>query len=368
MRLLSFIGIVLITSYSVSGQFLFDETAKNQVSKAYDKLYNEEWYLAEEILQPIYVKYKNHPVSHLIKASVIQMKNVPIESNPKALSSYLSELENCKVLAEKMLSNSNLVAEATFYLLAAHGYIAQVNHNKGDFLKAAYEGRKAYSYMKDGFELVSQNPEFNFTNGLYNFYREQYPETHGEIKPVVMFFSKGNKSKGLIELNKARTEALFTKHEAAFMLVGIYLKYINDNRKALEIARSLHKSFPRNDIFLMKYIESLIASGNINQAKLLLNQELKPKTELLKLARWLFLGQCERDNSLAKAYFANAIKIKAEGRYVQDYKSMAYFGLSQGFYKDNELASAKLMLKEAEKIAEYKSVKAEVDALKKIIL
>ena len=68
--------------------------------------------------------------------------------------------------------------------------------------------------MKTGFDLMHKNPEFYYTTGLYNYYREQYPESHPGYKTVVWVLAGGDKEKGLQLLHKASKEALFTKTEA----------------------------------------------------------------------------------------------------------------------------------------------------------
>lgn len=355
--------ILLLLTLPCFGQFLQDKNAQLQVQKAYDKLYNEDWTEANHLLIPIYQRYKNHPVSHLIKASVLQMQYTPIESNVSKQKEFLNELEMCKNKAEVLLKQAELKAEVTFYLLAAHGYIAQVHHNNGDFFKAAYEGKKAYSYMKDGFALVNTNPEFNFTNGLYNYYREQYPVNHPEIKPIIVFFNKGDKAKGLKELNKSRKEALFTKNEAAFMLLGINLKYENNLAEALRIAKDLYKRYPNNSTYKMRYVETLIRNGQNDIAAKEIHTGFGSGRGLFELSKLLFLAQIEPDSKRAKAYFAQALKVNAKGHFVQDYKSMAYYGLANEFYKNAELENAKLMLKEAKEIAEYSWLKSAIQSL-----
>lgn len=362
MKSISFL-LLFICTHTCLGQFLKDKVAQVAVQKAYDKLYNEEWNEATQLLIPVYEKYKNHPVSNLIKASVLQMRYMPIESNVAKQREFLSELELCRAKSEQLLKQADVKAEVTFYLLASHGYIAQVHHNNGDFFKAAYEGKKAYNYMKDGFTLVNTNPEFNFTNGLYNYYREQYPVNHTEIKPIIVFFNKGDKQKGLMELNKAKNEAIFTKNEAAFMLLGINLKYENNSKEALKIASALFKKYPKNSTFKMRYVEALIRNSQKEEAAKVINSGFGNGRGLFELSKLLFLGQIETDANKAKAYYAQAIKVSAKGHFVQDYKSMAYFGLADEFYNNGEITSAKLMLKKAKEIAGYTWVKSAIDSL-----
>lgn len=356
---------LFLVSGPSSAQFLTDNTSRVVVEKALEKMYNAEWDSADHLLRNVHEKYNNHPVSFLLKATELQLRYAPIESYPSYFKKYITYLEKCNSLAKEGLNDHKWAEEFTFYMLASSGYIAQAHHHQKDYLKAAAEGRKAYSYMKDGFEMAEANPEFYFTNGLYKYYREQYPETHPSIKPFIVFFAKGDKKEGIAELRKARSSAMFTKNEASMFLVGVYLKYENEPKDALRVATALHKNYPQNQIFFMRYIEALLASGN----KALASYELRKyqnftQGALGQLSYYLFLGQVEADSNMAKAYFAKALQVQAKGRFVDDYRSMAFVKLGESFLHEGKKVKAEQFLKEADELAEYTWVKAKVTELK----
>lgn len=357
--------LLFLISTEITAQFLNDDKAKSVVSAALEKMYNSEWDEANFILEEVYEKYNQHPVSWLLKATELQLRYTPIESYPGQFAKYMQYLDKCSMLASKGLESGKYKEEFTFYMLASSGYIAQSYHHQKDYLKAASEGRRAYSYMKDGFEMAAANPDFYFTNGLYKYYRVRYPETHPAIKPFIVFFAKGNMIAGIADLKKARSQAIFTKNEASMFLVGVYLKYENRPQEILSVAADLHRKYPQNLVFLMRYIECLIAVNKKKEALAYIRKYKNlSKGALGQLSYYLFLAQVTTDQNIANAYFAKALQVEAKGRFVEDYRSMAYIGLAESFYNENDKLKAKQFIKEAEDLAEYTWVKTKIIELK----
>lgn len=361
-----FLACFLLNSFSSQGQFLEDTKSKELVSSGLRKVYNLEIKPAQQILQPVIDKYADHPVSYLIKSLLLQQEFIPIESNTAKLNLYLQNLKKCIELATELEKKDVYKAEATFYLLASYGLIAEIYHNKKSYLVAANEGRKAYQFLRDGFELKSVNPEFYFTSGVYDFYRERYPQTHPEIKPIIVFFKKGNEERGIDYLRTATKKAIFTNVESRIFLMGILLKYKNECYEANKLGEGLVNEFPRNSEFRMRYTETLLAIGKYELASDQLTK-LTGSGVLFETSRNLFNGLIfeKKDGNFDQAliHFAKSIKSNDKGRYIKDYKSMAYLGMGRIFLKQNNFAKAELFLKESLKIAEYPAVIKEANEL-----
>ncbi|MFT5883716.1 MAG: hypothetical protein ACI9IP_000157 [Arcticibacterium sp.] len=359
MKKIHFILLLFFVGLPSKGQFLKDTLSQKIVTSGLDKLYNMEFDKAEKIWQPVYQKYAGHPLSYLLKATFLQWKFMPVENNERAFQEYLEQLERCKETAYVMHKSGNIEEEANFYLLSAHGYISRAYSEKKDYIKAGLEAKKAYGFLKAGFELYPLNPDFLLTNGLYRYYRVQYPETHPQIKPIIYFFSNGDKIQGLRDLREATKTSLFTKTEAIFFLAGICLKYENNKQEALKLTKGLNLKFPKNPDFLLRYTESLIINGQFLMAEVK-NQELKNyKGVDYILASLVFDGDIEfnkNDLNLAEIKYKKAIGLKGEGRYVDDFKSMAYLSLGQISLRRNNLSMARTYFKESLDIAEYNRV------------
>lgn len=335
------------------------------VRSGLDKVYNFEFAEAEEVLRPVLIKYKDHPVSYLLKATILQWQNDPIGASSKQ-KEYITILEKCISLSENLLRTNKFNSEATFYLLTCHGYIAKLHHFNNDYIKAGLEAKKAYSYLKDGFAMVGTNPDFLLTNGLYLFYREQYPETHPSIRPIIYFFKSGNKKEGLMSLQKATEKALFSQLEAKKYLGGILLKYENNNSEALRIFSSLNHDYPRNPDFQIKFCEALIANKKWAEARIAIEKLKKFSGADAGMAYLVFKGISEfeiNDKMSSSSNLFKSLQIKGHGNYTDDLKSMCYLYLGKISIDNKDLAMAKEYLEDCLAIAEYSRIKREANLL-----
>lgn len=351
--------ILLCISFFVSlttrAQFLNDSKSKALTVKGLDHLYNFEFDEADETFSPVIAQYKNHPVSHLINALRIQWENLPIEENPTALKRYLSELNRCITLAETLYKKPATKVEATFFLLASHGFIALIYNYQKEYMKAAGEAKSAHAYFKEGIKYKNTNPEFLFASGLYNYYREQYPETHPIVKPVMIFFDSGNKKVGLSELETAVRNSVFSRIESATYLTTINIKYESNFRKAMSTAAWLHNKYPNNTIFTMKYTECLLLNEDYDEAEKLKTVFKNRKERTYQIAGYVFEGVIDekKDHDLRSALvnYSRAVQLKPDGRYTEEYIGMAYLGMGRIFAKQKETAKARTYFKKAIEIA-----------------
>jgi tetratricopeptide (TPR) repeat protein len=347
--------IFLFISFTAQAQFLNDSKSKALTVKGLDHLYNFEFEEADETFSPVISQYKNHPVSHLINALRIQWENLPIEENPAALKRYISELNKCIDLSEALYKKPATKVEATFFLLASHGFIALIYNYQKEYMKAAGEAKSAHSYFKEGIKYKNSNPEFLFASGLYNYYREQYPETHPIVKPIVIFFEGGNKKLGLNELELAVRNSIFSRIESATYLTTINIKYESNFRKALSTAAWLHNKYPNNVIFSMKYTECLLLNENYDEAEKLKAVLKTRKERTYQIANYVFEGiineKKDHDPKTALANYSRAVQLKPDGRYTEEYIGMAYLGMGRIFAKQKETAKAKTYFKKTIEIA-----------------
>ncbi|UBM57932.1 tetratricopeptide repeat protein [Marinilongibacter aquaticus] len=355
-----------IGSQPLSAQFLNDELAMQQTREALDKIYNFEFTEAEHELQPLYSKYKDHPVSHLLRATWLYWKYRPVAQNAVQAKAYLNELEKCIALGERLIRVPKYKAEATFYLLSAHGFISKFHHFNHDYIKAAFEAKNAYSYLKDGFDYMDVNPDFLFTSGLYQYYREQYPESHPQVKPIVYFFKEGNKAEGLVNMRRAVKVALFSQVEAADYLGGICLKYESRNREALQIYSNLHKKYPKNPDFLLRYIEVLAANGLFDDVQKNVGRLRSYSGSDYQVAYHLFKGEFDQHRGefdLAKKEFLQCVELEPDGYHTDDMKAAAYLQLGKIAFSEKRYPAAKQYLKACLDLAGYKSTIAEAESI-----
>ena len=369
MKFLKCFCFLLFFSTVSEAQILYDNDSKQLIIKGLDKLYNYEFKEADAYFQKVKAKYPQHPVTALLAAIQLQWQNLPIEQNPKILAQYMAILEKCLELAEPMLADKDKFAEATFFMLAAHGYIALSHNYMKEFMKAGNQARKAYGYLKDGFKLMEKNPDFYSSTGLYNYYRVQYPESHPIVKPIVLFFGGGDKKLGLEQMDLASKKALFTKVETMNFLVTIYLKYENLPHKALIYSTLLHEKYPNNLVYAMQHTEALIAAGKYEEA--IPNIEILHKSpdKTYQLATDVFEGviaeKYKKNDKLAASFYWASFKFPHDEHYTKNYHAMAYAGIARIYNRQNDKVKAKEFYKKCLDIADYKGVEDEAKSFLK---
>ena len=81
---------------------------------------------------------------------------------------------------------------------------------------------------------------------------------------MLLLFKKGDKVKGLEQLEKVSREAFYTRIEAQFYLLDIYSQYepgIENRKKGLKIAENLRTNYPNNPYFQRYYTKLLYDVG-----------------------------------------------------------------------------------------------------------
>lgn len=356
-RAVFILSLFLIGYGPLYGQFLQDKTATAQALKGLDHLYNLQFAKAEAEFAPIKAKYKDHPVTFLLNAFQIQWQNIPIDDHPAALSRYQQELQKCVDAAYKYYEIKEYKEESTFFLIAGHGFLALVENYKEKYWNAAQEGRKLIRYFKEGKQFKNSNPEFLFVSGLYNYYRERYPEAKPMIKPLMVFFEAGNKPLGLRELERSHRTSVFSRIEAATYLWDIYIRYESNFAKALTFSGALHNKYPNNFVFRIAHIESLLLNMKWAEAATANSRLASLRDPVASLSYNTFEGYLAehqlKDYKKAKTFYEKAITIKHNDRYTKEYKAYSYLGLARIAAHEGNTATAKKHYRECLKYAEY---------------
>lgn len=356
-KIVLFFLMIILGLADAQAQFLKDKTATDQTLRALDYLYNLQFTQAEAEFASVKAKYGDHPVVYLWNAILVQWKNIPIDQKPAALKIHQSELQKCVDAANKYYSKPEYTEESIFFLVAGYGFLALVENYKENYLNAAQEGRKLIRYFKESKKLKNDNPEFLFISGLYNYYRERYPEQKPIIKPLMVFFESGNKSLGLRELEQAYRNSIFSRIEAATYLWDIYIKYETNFSKAASFSGALARKYPDNFVFRIMNIESLLLNAKFDEAENLTKSLAQNTNTVATLAYNTFKGYLAehkyKNLDEAKAYYQKAERIKQAERYTRQYKAYTYLGLARIAAAEGDKTAAKNYYKSCLQYADY---------------
>lgn len=340
---------------------------QNLVKKGTDHIYNATPDSAEFYISKAEVFIPDHPVIPLMRAMTILWANIPTISEESFLQMEI-HLDSAIYLAKERDPDLE-DPEMIFFAMASYGLLAEYYADQDHTMKAVGEANRAYGLMKKGFKIVDERPEFLLTTGLYNYFREKYPERHPIYKPLLWFFRSGDKELGLEQLERACTESFLTRVEAHVYLSYIYLRYEFDPKIAQTYLSELCELYPNNYYAKAKYLESLANPEDFKDVPIdVIYSLITHENSYYKLAGYVYLGYFEETvvKNREKAEYAYRLGLQY-GNEIPDhgefFKSFGYLGLGRVLIEKNEKEEAKDLLSLSVKFAETDQVKSEAKKL-----
>lgn len=334
--------IAIIMSVMISGifqvaseaQVLKDTTAMRVIRKGIDYTYNLQFREAEEEVSELNRLYPDHPVNLLFKGIIIYWENFPLLPSTTAAGSFEELLRKCIEKCEEN-KNHDFQPEILLTNLSARGMLLLFYSDNNLSRKVIPLATGTYHYLRQSFNYTSFSPDFYFFTGLYNYYREAYPQFHPIYKPVVVIFPKGNKLQGIKELEICAHKSVFLKADSYSFLQWIFANYEKDIPRSVEYSRILSELYPSNPHFEVNYIRSLILSKRFDDAERLLKAFTGPFKNPFITAQVFILNGLLQENkyrkySLARDDYDKGIEgLKVFGTYGYEFASMGYLGLSR---------------------------------------
>lgn len=357
----------ILAVYTVSAQVFGSGTAQKLVKKASDHIYNANVDSAAYYINRSERVIPDHPVIPLMRAMSILWANIPLISKEKfsKMETYLD-----LAIAKAKARDPDLEdPEMIFFSMASHGILAEYYADQGATMKAVGEANRAYGLIKKGFDIVDTHPEFLLTTGLYNYFREKYPEQHPIYKPLMWFFRNGDMQLGLKQLEQACTVSFLTAVEAHVYLSYIYLRYEFKPKLAQEYLHALCEMYPNNHYARAKYLESLANPIDFKHVRLKTIHSLtKHESPYYKLAGYVFLGYYEEviihnEEKAAYAYATGLEYGESIPHHGEFFKSFGYLGYGRVLLKMDKKEEAKESLELALKFAETDQVEQEAKKL-----
>jgi len=363
-----FITTIFLFFSIISDAQVFDnKEIQKVIKKGVDFIYNASYDSALHYIDSVDKEIPNHPVVPLMKAMNILWSNIPL-INDSVFYHMKKNLEECISFSE-ILDPELESAEYIYFTMAARGLLAENYAEQDQYVKAVGEASKAYLLLKKGFDLIDENNEFLLTTGLYNYFREKYPEKHPVYKPLLWFFRPGDINQGLKQLRQASEITLFSKVEAQIYLSYIYLRYEYNPELAQGYLSNLCSIYPQNFYAKAKFLESIANPIDFINAPLeQIYYLIKHESPYYRLAGNAFLGyylEVVRDDELKALKFykkgvENGDQIPDHGEF---FKSFAYLGMGRIYFKNGDSISAKKYLNLSIEYAETKQVKEEAKKL-----
>lgn len=267
--------IPLNDSARVGAGLIYDRMLQAELVDLIEYTYNFDFQKAEKEWRWLQYRYPEHPLPYLVKGLMIWWRMMPNIDKYRYDDEFVDYMDKTIDLAWKYLKKSPQDPEFQFYLAAAHAYKGRLYAERESWLKAAWEGRQAIKYLRREKEVTELSYEFVFGDGLYNFYSRWIHENYPSLRPLLVFFEKGDKQKGIQQLEYVARNAFYTRIEAYYFLTRIYALEENKPYKGLEYAKYLYERYPNNPYFHRFYAMLLFLLGRLQDMEPVAQQLLQ---------------------------------------------------------------------------------------------
>jgi len=366
--LIALASILLCSAHAQNEKMIVfgNDSLMTFIEKGGDYIYNLQYDSAEWYINEVKRIVPGHPIGYMMEAVNIAWLDQPIRTTSPHFARHEAALMKCLAAAEKMREDDEYDKEGIFFEMSVHGLLAEYYAREGSYMKAMGEARRTYSLIKHTMEWTDASPEFYFLAGLYNYFREKYPERHAIYKTFMWLFRSGDKERGLIQLDSAVHYSKVVKIEAHLYISYIYLRYENDAKKAKYYIQRLAEKYPNNNYFKAKYLECEVILNGFDEVLPIiyaLNENSDPYYRMCALSyHGLYYETVSKSSFDAKLKYEAAIETGLlcleKGEY---YRSLAYLGLGRIAEKQDDPGLAAYYYQAALKIDENDKVSEEAE-------
>ncbi len=298
------------------GMLLLTTEVQIEATQAINHMYNFKFYEAEREFNYLKVKYPDHPLPDFLLGLMEWWKIVPNTENVIYDERCIEYMDKSIEKAEKIWDDSEN-PEAAFFMAAAYAFKGRLHSERKHWTKATFAAKNALKYLDRSRSFSDFSPELMFGDGLYNYYFHYVKENYAMLRPVLWLFPKGDKPKGISQLEKVSYNAFYTRTEARYFLLQIY-GLENMNEKALNLSKYTYETYPDNPFFQRFYARSAFVAGRVTEAKTIAKSILQKIDEHYpgyegvsgRYAAYIlgyYAMNYDRDNKEAKTYFQKTI-------------------------------------------------------------
>ena len=253
----------------ISGWLLLDKDIQLELGGAVQSLYNFKFDRADKQFRSLRRRYPQHPMAYFLLGLSTWWKMMPNNLTDTSHDKvFLAYIDTAEAKAEALYRADRHNYEACFFLSGAYGLEARLHSERHNWRRATLASRQALNYLEKSQEANGLSTEFLFGEGLFNYYAVWIAEEYPWLRPVLFFFPKGDRERGMGQLRRVGQTAFYTGIEANYFLVGI----LNSQREhraeaAFGVAQQLATQFPDNSCFQLDYAKLCFTLGKFPESE-----------------------------------------------------------------------------------------------------
>ncbi len=233
---------------------------------AVNAMYNFNFTESEKGFNWLKFKFPKHPLPFFLLGLSEWWKIMPNDAVTTYDKQFFAWMDSTIYAAENLYKKDKENQEAIFFLAAAYGFKGRRHADIKNWTSAAWNGKQAMTYMDKSKRSEDFGIEFLFGHALYDYYREWVPENYKMLKFVMAPFPRGDKQRGIKQLEEVVNNAFYTRVEANYFLIRIYNNEENKPQLAWDKIKALTNTYPNNPYFQRTYARTAYYLGYADEA------------------------------------------------------------------------------------------------------
>jgi hypothetical protein len=182
-------GIILLCWLDVNNikaQILSDSSSFKVIEKCISDIYNFRFSDANNKCANLNSEHPGQPAVRLLHGMIIYWEFYPVLPKSAYEKIYLDDMQNAVRLSEKN-ENKEHETENLLVNLCSRGMLLQYYADIDNTSEILSLAKSTYQHIRRAFRYTADYSDFYFFTGLYNYYREAYPEAYPFYKTFAFF-------------------------------------------------------------------------------------------------------------------------------------------------------------------------------------
>ena len=179
---------------------------------------------------------------------------------------FYTRLQNCIDICDARLDIDEDDFDAVFFKGGAIGFRGRLRGDRDQLLRAARDGLRCLPLLKRSRRLAPDNKDVLFGQGLYDYFADVMPRKYPVLRHLAWLLMRGDRERGLEQLQQAASEGHYARTEAQFLLAQIYRLFENDPARALIHLQALRQTYPENSLFHRYTARTMAEAGGWSRA------------------------------------------------------------------------------------------------------
>ncbi len=261
-----FLTIILINASLVFSQNYNWVKHDSLVKAGINQIYSIEFDKADRTFDKIEKEYPTHPSGKFFKAMTTWWRILLDLDNESMDDKFYDQLEDCIDMCDDILDKNERNVDAMFFKGGSLGFRGQLLAIRESWFKAALDGKDGLSLVFKSYEVDPKNVDVQLGFGIYHYYADVIPKKYPVVKPFMIFFPKGDKEKGLKELEYVALNGRYTLVESRHFLQKLYFQFEENMEESRRWGRALLRDFPNNPNFQKYYGLTFVKENNYSEA------------------------------------------------------------------------------------------------------